>query len=716
MSGEKETQLSIDARLLSDAIIEFNIARRNVTIYPKDHPSVEKSLNRSFDLLQKIFEIREEITIAIAKDTLIIDEFYLEKKNPVYKDFALYMNRLGIAYITFKKGITKDELYEFQRTITEKVLVESPELIEKKFTEKPLRSLVVGFINYSAFAFTKEEQQDRSIKSSIWEKYIYGLLTGTLQTEQVSDIIRAISPAELGNYLNKTITDEVKEETYDKVITSYISRTSSTLFSVQEMKKLNELINVLTPEIKKQFLSSTVRIVSKDIEAAKRLFNEINLDDAIKFISAITEQNLKIPENLKNLLDKFYSLPAGIDNDIELGSDSIIDDIFLSGDAKQLMIESDRKKFVSEKYMSEIRKLLEFSVPVNNSDFIREIDKECNDDYIEKYFSQIIIDLLLSDFIVDIEEYKSFINLLKDRIDEFLYTGQFSQINQILKLIDYNEKNKRYPEITQQLIEHFYSIDFLKRLIDSFRIFGRQLREEVWLICDYYGEFIIPLLMDALSDEESPIVRKFFINILKRFRDRLIPEALKRLDDKRWYVKRNILYLLADFKNPEILPHIKPYVHYENLKVCFEALRCLLNSDDEYGIESLKNYLKSGSFEKIEVAATLSGAYRVNEVVEELLRILKKRSLSSSDIYLKISIVRALGEIGDPRALETLKELLSTKKILFKSISEHLREEIYKSLKNFPIDSIQDILKEGLKSKNEIIKNESRRLLQKVRT
>lgn len=143
MPGEKE--LSIDARLLSDAIIELNIARRNVTIYPKDHPSVEKSLNRSYDFLQKIFEIREEITIAIAKDTLIIDEFYLEKKNPVYKDFALYMSRLGIAYITFKKGITKDELYEFQRTITDKTLVDSPDLIEKKFVEQPLKKIKYWF-------------------------------------------------------------------------------------------------------------------------------------------------------------------------------------------------------------------------------------------------------------------------------------------------------------------------------------------------------------------------------------------------------------------------------------------------------------------------------------------------------------------------------------------------------------------------------------------
>ncbi len=715
MPGEKE--LSIDARLLSDAIIELNIARRNVTIYPKDHPSVERSLNRSFDLLQKIFEMREDITIAIAKDTLIIDEFFLEKKNPVYKDFALYMSRLGIAYITFKKGITKDELYEFQKTITDKTLVDSPDLIEKKFIEQPLRKLNVGFINYDAFSFVDAADiQHVSKESSIWEKYIYGLLTGALQSEDVSDMIQSIPPDALGSYLNRNITDEVKEETYDQVITSYISRPSSNVFSEQEIKKINELIRALKPEIKKQFLASTVRVVSKELHAARRFFNEISADEAIKFINSINEQNLKVPENLKNLIDKFSSLPSVVNEHFVPGSEYIIDDIFLSGDAKQLMIEGDEKKFVSEKYSSEIRKLLEYSSPVAAPGIVKEFDKEYNDDYIEKYFSQIVIDLLSSDFVTDIEEYKVFINLLNERVDEFINTGQFGQIYQILKLISSNYENKKYPEITKPFIDYFYSDEFYKRLIDSFRIFGRQSREEVWLLCDYYGDVIIPLLMDALSSEESPIIRKFLINLLKRFENRLIPEALKRLEDKRWFVKRNMLYLLADSKNPEILQYIRPYVNYDNPKVCFEALRCLLNYSDEYGIKSLKNYLKSGSFEYIEMAVTISGAYRVNEVIEDLLRLLKKRVLSNSDIYQKILVVKALGEIGDPQALEALKDLLSSKTILFKNAMEHLREEIYKSLKNYPIDSIQDILKDGLKSRNEIIRNESKRLSQKVRT
>jgi hypothetical protein len=52
VTGEVE-RIPIDARLLSDAIIELNISRRNVAIYPQDHPSADRSLSRAFDFMQR---------------------------------------------------------------------------------------------------------------------------------------------------------------------------------------------------------------------------------------------------------------------------------------------------------------------------------------------------------------------------------------------------------------------------------------------------------------------------------------------------------------------------------------------------------------------------------------------------------------------------------------------------------------------------------------
>jgi len=64
--NDKKENLPLDTRLLSDAIIELNISRHNVSIYPRNHPIVEKSLNRAFDFLQKLFELRQEMATPLS--------------------------------------------------------------------------------------------------------------------------------------------------------------------------------------------------------------------------------------------------------------------------------------------------------------------------------------------------------------------------------------------------------------------------------------------------------------------------------------------------------------------------------------------------------------------------------------------------------------------------------------------------------------------------
>ena len=96
-----EREIPLDTRLLSEAVIELNISRKNVGIYPPGHIQITKSIDRAYNLLQKMFEIRTEMTLGVAKDTLLVGSDYLDQKNLVYRDFALSMNQQGIAAVTF---------------------------------------------------------------------------------------------------------------------------------------------------------------------------------------------------------------------------------------------------------------------------------------------------------------------------------------------------------------------------------------------------------------------------------------------------------------------------------------------------------------------------------------------------------------------------------------------------------------------------------------
>src|SRR3972149_903886 len=95
-----EREIPLDTRLLSDAVIELNISRKNVGIYPPGHLQIVKSIDRAYEVLLRMFEVRPEMTLGVAKDTLLVGQDYLDQKNPVYRDFALSLNQQEIAAVT----------------------------------------------------------------------------------------------------------------------------------------------------------------------------------------------------------------------------------------------------------------------------------------------------------------------------------------------------------------------------------------------------------------------------------------------------------------------------------------------------------------------------------------------------------------------------------------------------------------------------------------
>ena len=707
--ADKEEKIPLDARLLSDAIIELNISRRNVSIYPRDHPSVDKSLSRAFEYMQKLFELRPEITLAIARDTLIIDDYYLDKKNPVYREFALNLSRMNIAHVTFTTGLTKDELYEFHRFISGRVDEVPAETVGEKLRELNLIHIRAGLIDYGAFLFEEGKTSRGKPAEQLWERYIYGMLEGTLNADDMPDEFREIPPEVLARFVNAVAADDLKEETYDKVITTYMRRSSETAFSSKDLKRLLAFINGLKPELKKQFLTSSLRTFAGDIDSTYKTLREVSVDEVIELLSAINEQKLAIPEALKNLLDKLAGLPQeGLDS-LSFESGLLVDDIFLAPDIANLLGEASFGAFINGAYQKEIQKLLGFKARGGTPAELREWERECSDDAIETDFNQALLELLLSDILSE-EEYTSFIGFIREQSSQFMWTGQYGQILKIIKVLDENAGYNKFSDATTESRRYYHSVEFIAGLISSLRMLGRQMRAEAWLLCDYYGQGIIPFLLDALVQEESQTVRRFFMELLKQFGAGVIPEAIKRLGDPRWFVKRNMLYILSEINTPEVLPSVRPYCRHENLKVSFEAVKCLLGSHDRYGLQAAKDYLHSESREQVEQAIALSGAFRVREFVPDLLQMFRKKGISGADLYDKIPVVRALGDIADPAALPVLREALSEKSLFFRGAAERLKEEIYRSLKNYQYEDIRDMVDAGLKSKNQYVREESLRL------
>jgi hypothetical protein len=152
-------ELPLDTRLLSETVIELNISRKNVSIYPPGHIQITRSIDRAFEILQKLFDIRAEMTLGVAKDTLLVGQDYLDQRNPVYRDFALSMNQQGIAAVTFVRGLDKEQLIRFHRIITTKPEdIVAMGGIEKVMQNAAMSNIRVQAIDFGSLHLTEEEE------------------------------------------------------------------------------------------------------------------------------------------------------------------------------------------------------------------------------------------------------------------------------------------------------------------------------------------------------------------------------------------------------------------------------------------------------------------------------------------------------------------------------------------------------------------------------
>ncbi len=690
--------------MLSEAVTNLNISRRNASIYPRGHPAVEQSLKRACDSFRGLFGQKPEVVLAVAKDSLIFDDLPLDRKNPVYREFALTLSRMNIITVTFQSGVAVDELYEFHMLLSKSSKeLSSYALLQGAVQGAQFTHIRIELIDYGAFSFSEGKTDEASAEEHLWERYVYGLLEGTLQTEEVSEVVEDIPSEKLARFLNNTLAESLMGGAYERVANAFLGKMPGRGFSLKGIKKLMELINGLRPELKREFLSSAVKTLSGDIPAAEKALEELPLDKALKLLEMMNEQRLDIPEQLANLFDKLSRFhQEGIEDSFFRGN-VVMDDIILSTDTEGSAGVDISRSRRNEEYEREIRNLLQANVPEALSRELEKLKEECGDERIEKDFNEAILTFLLPESTSE-EDCEYFLSLLKEQADHFLWTGQYDEVLRIMKVLDGTITENRFADKTLDTLKYYRSPEFISRLVDSLRIMGRQGREEAVLLCRYYGETVVPPLVDALIDEESQAVRRFLLSLISHFGESAVSEAVKRLGDSRWFVKRNMIFLISECGGREALSHARPYCSHENPKVSFEAMKCLLKAGDSYGIAALKEQLKSENKERLEQAIVLSGSFRVREAVPDLIGLLKKREVSSLDFHEKIPVVRALGQIGDPAAVAALRDVLSTKSLLFKGAVEKLREEIYAILKNFPPEDVRDLVEEGMKSRNEQIR------------
>lgn len=717
-------EMPLDTRLLSDVVIELNISRKNVGIYPPGHIQISKSIDRAFEAMLKLFEVRSEMTFGVAKDTLFVGQDYLDRANPVYRDFALSLYSQGVAAVTFRRGMDQDELIRFHRLITTRPEeIKSRGGISSVIEDADLPHIRITPIDYAGFHVTDEQEiagehvrtPDRDV--GLWEDFISHLSSGTIALSGKDAGIslkdaEQVDPAELARLLNERKLDpHAVLQSYDKVISSHVrvraERKGLSRAQSETLRSLNTLMKDLHPDLRKQFLTVTFeRTAEASPAVTEEIVGGMTDDMVIDMLQQASAQGREISPTLTGLLQKLASANAGggaADFRGKSPADAAPAPSLSQEQVQALFQRENYEQFVSTEYQETLNSLAQGRqgfAAAPGAFPIEDYIATMTDERLDYQIGRVLLGFI--DEKIEDEDYGEFLKKVVGNLPELVRSGQFSLLHDTYETMRLHSREKESLFIRSMAdiaLRGFRDPAFITSVVDAWNLCtDKEKTRAAGQFLLALGPDALPPLFDLYGMDESAGGKRTVFDLLCRFGNAAEQEAVKRLDDKRPSYVRNLLMLIRWGWDPFAVSAVRPLTRHRDGEVRLEATAVLLRFRDAAAIPALRALIQDDDPDITAQAVNLAGQFRVRAAVDVILAKIKKIILFESDYADNEDIIRALGEIGDPRALSELERIAKGNWPLFPKRRARMKAVLFESLERYPRSSISGLLSIGRQS------------------
>ena len=698
--GISHGELNLDTRVLSNFIIEFNISLRLVNSHPPNHPIITASIGKVLRHLAELLEFREEITVGVARDTLMVGYALLDPKNPVYRNLARVLFDRDIAAITIHKNITSEELLRFNEIMAHKrEYLRENGGIEQVVSNADIRNIVPRAVNYGYFRTTEEERMvpaERNLRkhdaSAIWEHFVHGLLDGTLDPNgNHTTFANVLDPGALAEIVNGS---ELREESYATVIASFMGDLdnveSESRYLGDSIEKLSKFVSRLNPELRRQFLNGVFTCAGTNRNITEEMLARFPDDIILEALADINSRTSYTPPVTISLLQRL-SKDATAERDGKTTSTLISEKEYehLGQKLRIIFREEERDEFVPLAYQQTLRAITSMNgISMPELEEIEEERQTLLSHFVETQFCRVILEIMQAPS--DDCPVEAMGRNLFELFEYFLETGDFSFLAGIYchLAVDESDANHASPPHGSEILDFFTGRDFIERVLDSFNSWEKAKHPDIRALIRRMGSpFVEPLLL-RLADERNISLRRSYLECLMELGDKARDAAIAGLGDRRWYFVRNLITILRELNDPSILKHIRRLCDQTHPKVRQEVIRTFQHFNhpeaDRFLIQDM-----NGSNREFQLnAIQLAEKSRSPEVFKRLLDYLNRGGFAGLDFEIKSTVVRTLAEIRNEEALPALMRLIRSKNLLRPAALNRLKVEVMNSLSNYPADSV----------------------------
>ncbi|MBM3252765.1 MAG: hypothetical protein FJZ16_00740 [Candidatus Omnitrophica bacterium] len=146
-------------KYIEELVQSLVVMRNTRLIYGKDHGITKRTLSTLYTSLEKVLQLRPDVTVAFIKNEVVFDKLPLYNLSAALEKFITDLSESGIEKIHFKAGLTKEELAGF----IEVMVLKKGEVFEKGGYANALSSLGVKNIGISKVAVSEQKEEDVTI-------------------------------------------------------------------------------------------------------------------------------------------------------------------------------------------------------------------------------------------------------------------------------------------------------------------------------------------------------------------------------------------------------------------------------------------------------------------------------------------------------------------------------------------------------------------------
>ncbi|UCD35068.1 MAG: HEAT repeat domain-containing protein [Nitrospiraceae bacterium] len=352
--------------------------------------------------------------------------------------------------------------------------------------------------------------------------------------------------------------------------------------------------------------------------------------------------------------------------------------------------------------------------PLSDED-IRRISEEMENDRSEKATDLVCMLFEMFSLAGGREECEDIARCMKETLNYALTTGCTDAMNRVLNWIRSAEANpscSREEATAVRMIRTYISsspfISLLGDVMTSRREMPRELLDELSLSLSAEA---VPHLIEVLGESETIPSRRAIIYLLTELGRRDMKSIAARLGDKRWYVVRNVIYVLRRIGDTGAAAYIVHSASHRDTRVRKEAVRALGELGAESSLDALQERMHDEA-DTVRVAAFAAiGRIGTVQAKKMILAHASTSQFRECSFPEKKELLRVLARWGDSDVVSFLTRMVKRRALFKRARNNETRAAALHSLGIIGDGAARPLIERFRKSGNRLLRAEAQEIL-----